>query len=766
MEPWLPFCLALLFCLSLTTTHAEKKSYIVYMGKHSHSSLEAVDHDLVRESHYDFLGNFLGSKEKARDSLFYSYTNHINGFAAHLEEEEVAEIAKGPGVVSVFPNRRYSLHTTRTWQFLGLEENGLTLPGSAWEKATYGEDVIIANLDTGVWPESESFNDEGFGPIPAKWKGVCQNSTDENGVKCNKKLIGARYFDKGYISYYHHPDNRSFSSPRDNDGHGTHTLSTAAGSTVRNASIFGFAHGTAKGGSPRARVVAYKVCWSSSDGEGTCLDADILAAFDAAIGDGVDIISASLGGGPTDYIMEGFAIGSFHAVSSGISVVASGGNDGPVPSTVSNVAPWIFTIAASTLDRDFPSQVSLGNNITLTGQSISADFLPKGLYPLAAGQDLKISNATEAGMCLTDSLDPQKTKGKIVVCLRGGNARVEKGYVVQKAGGIGMILCNNAASGNELLADAHVLPASHLTASDGKKVYDYITSTKSPLAYIAPAFTKLNSKPSPVVAAFSSRGPNLVTEGILKPDVTAPGVNILAAFTEASSPTDLAFDERRVKFNIVSGTSMSCPHVSGIVGLVKKVHPDWSPAAIKSAIMTTARRRDNMKEPIRDADLEKATSFAYGAGHVRPNRALDPGLVYDISINDYVNFFCALGYNSSMIYPFTGKEVSCSSQAAKVADLNYPSITFVNLNGEETVSRTVKNVGTPGTYKVRVQYPPGVTVTVKPDSLKFENIGEEKQFTVTAKVNRTSEGYVFGRLIWSDGKHNVRSPIVVKVGAQ
>ncbi|CAN6479646.1 unnamed protein product [Victoria cruziana] len=378
MEPWLPVGLALLFCLSLTATRAEKKSYIVYMGKHSHASPGLVDHDLVTESHYDFLDSFLGSKEKSRESLFYSYTNHINGFAAHLDEEEVAEIAKEPGVISVFPSRRYSLHTTRTWHFLGMEKDGLSLPrpGSAWEKASYGEDVIIANLDTGVWPESESFNDEGYGPVPAKWKGTCQNSTDENGVRCNKKLIGARYFNKGYIAYFGHPDNGSFNSPRDQNGHGTHTLSTAAGNIVHNASIFGFADGTASGGSPKARVVAYKVCWTAPEGEGGgCFDADILAAFDAAIGDGVDIISASLGGGPVDYFMEGFAIGSFHAVSSGIPVVASAGNSGPGPSTVSNVAPWIFTVAASTVDREFPSYVSLGNNITLTVSLLSTSHV-------------------------------------------------------------------------------------------------------------------------------------------------------------------------------------------------------------------------------------------------------------------------------------------------------------------------------------------------------------------------------------------------------
>lgn len=206
---------------------------------------------------------------------------------------------------------------------------------------------------TGVWPESESFSDEGMGPIPSKWKGYCDAN---DGVRCNRKLIGARYFNKGFQAATGQPLNSSYNTARDTDGHGTHTLATAGGRFVSGANFLGSANGTVKGGSPNARVASYKVCWPS------CLDADILAAFDAAIQDGVDILSVSLGSRPRHYFGHGISLGSFHAVKNGILVVCSAGNSGPSPGTASNVAPWILTVAASTIDRDFPSNVVLGNN--------------------------------------------------------------------------------------------------------------------------------------------------------------------------------------------------------------------------------------------------------------------------------------------------------------------------------------------------------------------------------------------------------------------
>lgn len=177
-----------------------------------------------------------------------------------------------------------------------------------------------------------------------------------------RKLIGARYFNKGYASEVG-ALNSTFETPRDNEGHGSHTLSTAGGNMVAGANVFGFGNGTAKGGSPKARVAAYKVCWPPVNGN-ECFDADILAAFDIAIYDGVDVLSVSLGGDPTPFFNDSVSIGSFHAVKHGIVVVCSAGNSGPGDATVSNVAPWQITVGASTMDRQFPAYVILGNNMS------------------------------------------------------------------------------------------------------------------------------------------------------------------------------------------------------------------------------------------------------------------------------------------------------------------------------------------------------------------------------------------------------------------
>ncbi|RWW53605.1 hypothetical protein BHE74_00039900 [Ensete ventricosum] len=334
-----------------------------------------------------------------------------------------------------------------------------------------------------------------------------------------------------------------------------------------------------------------------------------------------------------------------------------------------------------------------------------------------------------------------------------------------------MVLANSGSFGNEIIADGHVLPATHITFSDGLALYSYLNSTKSPRGYIAVHMTKLGAEPAPAMASFSSRGPNTITPGILKhfnlalqPDITAPGVDVLAASTGDVSPTELDFDRRRVAFILKSGTSMSCLDISGVVGLLKALHPGWSPAAIKSAIMTT-EFGTNEKLPLLDeATFLDASPFNYGSGHVRPTRAMDPGLVYDLTTTDYLNFLCGLGYNSTQLAEFSS--YSCPSKPPRIKDLNYPSITIPDLSSSTKVTRVVKNVGSPGTYAVGVIEPRGISVTVSPVNLTFDEVGEEKKFEVTLKKKmkegESSAEYAFGRLIWTYRKHYVRTPLVVK----
>ncbi|KAF2311957.1 hypothetical protein GH714_027609 [Hevea brasiliensis] len=624
-----------------------------------------------------FLRLIFKRTEKARDAIFYSYKYHINGFAAHLEEEEAAQIAKHSKVVSVILNEPKQLHTTHSWEFMLLEKNGTVHPSSLWTKAGFGQDIIIANLDSGVWPESKSFSDEGYGPVPSSWvKGKCQNDTL---VPCNRKLIGAQFFKEGYEADGNELD-PSFYTARDYEGHGSHTLSTVGGNFVPGASLHNAEAigGTAKGGSPKARVAAYKVCWPGAG----CYNADILAGFEAAIRDGVDVISLSIGGEVQDYNHDVIAIGAFHAIQKGIVVVCSAGNDGPTPSSVTNIAPWIITVGASTIDRQFQTWVELGNGHRLKGESFTKEMPESRLYPLISGVQARASNAS---------------------------------------------------------------------AEDA-----------NPVGYITPTEQVIGVTPAPVIASFSSVGPNPLTPEILKPDITAPGVNIIAAFSLGKNLTGLDNDNRTTPYITMSGTSMSCPHVSGVVGLLKSLHPGWSPAAIRSAISTTARTRDNTDNPMLDGSSEKATPFSYGSGHIRPNRAMDPGLVYDLSVNDYLDFLCANGYNDTMVEQISQSPYNCP-KSASLLDFNYPSITVPALSGSVTLSRKLKNVGSPGKYVVHIREPYGISVSVKPRILKFEKIGEEKSFKITlkAKWKGAAKNYEFGSLTWTDGFHNVRSPIVV-----
>ncbi|KAG6577535.1 Subtilisin-like protease 5.4, partial [Cucurbita argyrosperma subsp. sororia] len=761
-----PLLLSFFLCALLqTSTIAAKKSYIVYLGSHSHGlNPSALDLQLATQTHYNLLGSVLGSNEAAKKAIFYSYNRHINGFAAVLDQKVAEDIAKHPDVISVHENKGLKLHTTRSWNFLGVENDGGVPSNSLWNLSSFGESTIIGNIDTGVWPESKSFSDEGYGPIPTRWKGSCEGGFN---FSCNRKLIGARYFNKGYISVVEpKPLNSSYETTRDHNGHGTHTLSTAGGNFVEGVSFFGNGNGTAKGGSPKALVAAYRVCWPSM-GSGGCFMADILAGIEAAISDGVDVLSISLGGNTEEFSDNLIAIGSFHAVKNGITVVCSAGNSGPFEGSVENVAPWIITVGASTIDRLFTTNVTLGDKRHFKGISLSSKTMPaEKFYPIIRALDAKFNNShdIDAALCLKGSLDPEKAKGKIVVCLNWDDIRLEKGYVADEAGAVGMILVNNKGSGEGLIADAHLLPASHISYTDGELVDQYIRSNKNPIAYITPVKTELGTKPAPIMASFSSRGPNPVEPSILKPDITAPGINILAAFSEENSITGLPYDKRRVLFNVLSGTSMACPHIAGIVGLLKTLYPKWSPAAIKSVIMTTAETEANDLNPILSSEKERANPLAYGAGHVQPNKAADPGLVYDLSTQDYLNFLCAHGYDKEQMKLFSNDTSFVRSKSFKVIDLNYPSISIYNLTSDVVnIKRRVKNVGSSGTYVAQVESPPGVSVSVDPSTLKFTNTDEEKDFKVVLRRvpnNQTKEN-VFGKLVWSDGKHRVSSPIFV-----
>ncbi|XP_009604592.1 subtilisin-like protease [Nicotiana tomentosiformis] len=653
--------------------------------------------------------------------IIYSYRHVFNGFAALLSSEEVKMMEKKPGFVSARPQRVLQMHTTHSPDFLGLHQNvGL------WNASNSGKGVVIGLLDSGIAPRHPSFNDNGMPSPPAKWKGKCEF----NLIICNNKLIGARNFARSINL-----------SPFDEEGHGTHTSSTAAGNFVEGANLLGNANGTASGIAPRAHVAMYKVC--TSDG---CQESDIVAGIDAAIGDGVDVLSISLGTAPVPLYEDNIAIGAYSAIEKGIFVSCSAGNSGPFNATVSNAAPWLLTVGASTTDRKISAVAVLGNGQQYEGESV---FQPRNF-------SRKLLPLIDGGSC--ELFAPIDVKGKIVLCDTSGlmYSRVQKGEQVKKAGGAAMILMNIKARGDTTFADVHVLPATLISYNDGQQILNYTKSTSAPVATISFKGTRIGDKHAPTVAFFSSRGPSMVSQGILKPDIIGPGLNILAAWpTSVGEKTS-----SKSTFNIISGTSMSCPHLAGVAALLKSAHPDWSPAAIKSAIMTTADFVSLANNPIPDETLNPADLFSIGSGHVNPSKANDPGLVYDIQPEDYVPYLCGLNYTNDQVSAIVRRNVHCTSSIAE-AELNYPSFA-INLGSTvQTYTRTVTNVGEANsTYTVEVFGVKGVKLSIKPTTLKFSALNQKLSYKVTFKRSvsaDSSQGYI----TWSSTKYSVRSPVAI-----
>ncbi|KAK9140756.1 hypothetical protein Scep_010437 [Stephania cephalantha] len=747
-------CLIALIIINIAqiTPSLASKAYIVYMGSPAPEAAAAAADPSAFDPLLMLATLHGGSLELAQASHLYTYRHSFRGFAAKLTLHQASQISRMPGVISVFPNTRRSLHTTHSWDFMGLfPDESMEIPGFS---TTNQHNVIIGFIDTGIWPESPSFSDLNLPPVPSTWKGECQEGEAFNASSCNRKVIGARYYLSGFEAEEGYTKINNFRSPRDSSGHGCHTSSIAAGRYVKNMNFNGLAAGGARGGAPLARIVAYKTCWDSG-----CYDVDILAAFDDAIKDGVDILSISLGPDAPqgDYFKDAISIGSFHAVSHGIVVVSSVGNERNEGSAT-NVAPWIITVSASSTDRDFCSEIILGKRTTYTGESLTKREINASTRIISASEAFSgYFTPYQSSYCLESSLDNTKASGKVLVCRHAESSfesKLAKSVVVKKAGGVGMILIDEE---DQDVAIPFVIPAAIVGMHIGDRILSYVNSSRKPTARILSSKTVLGSRPAPRVASFSSRGPNALTPEILKPDVTAPGLNILAAWSPANG---------NMHFNILSGTSMACPHATGIVALIKAVHPSWSPSAIKSAIMTTAMVLDKKWKHITvDPTGRRGNPFDFGAGFLNPTRVLNPGLIYDAQPEDYKAFLCSVGYDEKSLHLVTGDNSTCYKKIYRSAtDLNYPSISVPNLRDSYSVTRTLTNVGRPRSiYKAFWSSPVGINVTVSPKMLVFNNYGEKVNFTLTFKVIAPSKGYLFGSLTWRRGKLRVSSPLVVRV---
>ncbi|HQR48912.1 MAG TPA: S8 family peptidase [Steroidobacteraceae bacterium] len=706
---------------------------------------------------------------KVGGQKIYSYDLVFNGFAAKLTDAQAEKLATMPGVLAVTRDEVRSADTSSTPAFLGL-----TQPGSLWWWAggprNAGDGVVVGIIDSGITPENPSFanvdrhsrghggrhqhhrgDDDGHGyghsdPGVHGWTGYCEDGEDFVGEDaCNGKIIGARYFNEawGGDAAIEADLPWEFTSPRDYDGHGTHTSGTAAGNYKTPVTGPAAVYGPVSGMAPGARIAMYKALWSVEDAStANGYTSDLVAAIDQAVADGVDVINYSVSGTTTNF-RDPVEISFLFAADAGVFVAASAGNSGPTTGTVAHPSPWITTVAAGTHNRSAVDTVTLGNGVTYTGVGLASSPVTAPLIyssaAAAAGADptaarLCFSTGTAGG---TAQLDPALVAGKIVVCDRGTNARVDKSLAVQEAGGVGMILVNT--SPNSLNADFHSVPTVHLQNTDRAAVLAYAATSGATATINTVVFDY--STPAPYTASFSSRGPLTAGAGdLLKPDIIAPGQDILAAFSPSVGGLD---------FNLLSGTSMSSPHIAGLAAVMKDVHPRWSPMMIKSALMTTAT--DVLDGPPTDPTV----IFRQGAGHVAPNKAIDPGLVFDSGWNDWLGFLCGTQLPA----------VNCTSSGIPVldpSDFNSPSIAIGDLAGSQTVTRTLKNVSWRSTYKVSVTGLEGTTVTVSPSTF---TINPNKTQKVSITVTRTTaalNAYVGGYITWSDGWHKVRIPVVVK----
>ena len=714
-------------------------------------------------SKHDAALNRVGGKK------LYDYSYSFNGFLAKLTAAQANKLAADAGVLAISRDELFEVDTSSTPTFLGLDA-----PGGLWSQlggptgnknsiSGAGDGVIIGIVDSGIWPESKSFSDrDANGKLvyasisPKSFKGKCDSADrvidptwDAN--KCNKKLVAAQHFNASWGGDAALEAARpwEFQSPRDYNGHGTHTASTSGGNNgvpaTGDAAVFGSISGMA----PRARIAAYKALWSTEDAStASGFTGDLVAAIDQAVADGVDVINYSISGTLTDFANPA-EIAFLFAANAGVFVSASAGNSGPTVSTVAHPSPWITTVAAGTHNRSGSTTITLGNGAVYTGASLTNGVGPAPIVN-ATASGLPGADPNLLRQCFSSppQLDPALVTGKIVVCERGGaapaNARVDKSQAVKNAGGVGVVVAN-VAPGASLNADLHSIPAIHVNNTDGAAISSYAAGAGA-TATIAQASVVLN-QPAPFTASFSSRGPALAAGGdILKPDVIAPGQDILAA---VAPPGNGGKD-----FNIYSGTSMSAPHVAGLAALLRDAHPSWSPMAIKSALMTSGY--DVLDGP----NTNPLVIFRQGAGHVQPNVATNPGLVYDSGWNDWLAFLCG---SSNAVSPSSCASLAGAGYSFDASDMNTASIAIADLAGIQTVTRKVRNVGTTAaTYAPSISGMTGISVALNPPSLVL-NPGQTATFTVTfTRTTAALNAYQGGQLTLSDGSHNVRIPLVIR----
>jgi len=738
----------------------------------------------------------------------YRYT--FNGFAVQMTEAQAEKIRQRKGVLGVWEDRLRYVSTANTPDFLEITdaENGL-----AAARGLTGENVIIGIIDSGIAADHPSFSDVSYGDInngtgvtneisngevkglcgmsflqdtllgdwlcgsiwkrytvtyetiPARWLGTCETGEGFDATQCNNKLIGARYYYQGFAAG-NETDENEFLSPLDTDGHGTHIASIAAGNAV-TADIAGTTLGTVQGIAPRARIAVYKACWLQPDAvRASCSISDLQRAIEDAVADGVDIINFSVGD-ENPSINDPDDLALLAAAEAGVLTVAAAGNAGPFPGSIDSpgTAPWVLTVGASTrAGTEFDTAITVTSPAPLADDyvAVEADFTPalnnydSIIANLILADDGEEQTPEGDDGTTYDACDPlvngANMSGNVALIVRGGCDFDIKIQNAENADAVAVLIYNDEAAPFIMDGDWNLVsvPALMLGQADGVLLRDELIGGGDIEVVLDAGIFIPFVVDGNEMGNFSARGENTANASILKPDLTAPGVNILAA----QSP-DVANSVPNEQFQYLTGTSMAAPHVTGVAALLKQAYPDWGPDRIKSALMTTARQN-----VVKEDGATAADPFDFGAGHVDANPSATPALIYPLQANDYDAFLC--GTDNPRLSDKSCADLLAEGYSDKAYDLNLPSVALGQLAAVTTVKRRVTNIGEAGIFEAAISAPAGINISIQPNRLSLA-ANETAEFEITI-TNQSATNYEwrFGSYSWNGNGAGVRSPVAVR----
>lgn len=647
--------------------------------------------------------------------IAHAYRNVVNGLAIELTAAEAAKLKDLPQVKAVVPDQTLTLETDTSHEL--IQSPGVWSGQTGDGVGTRGEGVVVGMLDTGVNPEHPSFaavdgdgyrhtNPRGAG----NYVGVCDPAHPRHEAICNDKLIGA-WAMIGNVA-------------RDDNGHGSHTGSTMAGNRHEaRITVGGTTHTrTISGVAPRANVISYKVCSGTS-----CLSSASVAAVDQAIADGVDVLNYSISGRDDpwiDLVDQAF----LEAYAAGIFIAASAGNDGPGASTAAKTAPWNASVAATTHHR------VVAHELTVTGPAPVPPALTKiaavlgdGSPPPPISGPLRYAGSAGEGNDLGCAAFPADAfTGAVALISRGDCNFSVKVNNAQRAGATGVVIFNQYAGPPLTMGEmaSTRIPAVMVGLADGQRLREHLRTADGPVEVrVDPSSAVLRDADwADIVTDFSARGPSKFD--MLAPTFAAPGRNILAATSAAGG--------QPVRYAFMQGTSMAAPHAAGAGALLAALHPDWSPARIRSALAVTADRAGVVKED----GVTPAGPFEVGSGRINVARAAQAGLVLDETVEKF-----------AAANPATGGDPQT---------LNLPALVDHHCDRVCVFDRTVTSVaGVTASYRAQVTAPAGTTVTVEPAAWTLAP-GASQELRITVDVAGLVRGdWLFGAIdLVTEARHD------------